>query len=60
MRFTSYINNLHPQRHSEVYNLLEKLIATAIPAWEHVLSGKATIASETDTPDRLEYPPEVK
>ena len=59
VRFTSYINNLHPKKHTETYKLLEKLIATAIPAWERVLSGKATTESY-EAPERLEYPPEVK
>lgn len=43
VRFTSYINNLHPKRHPEIYRTIERLIDTAIPAWERVLSGKATI-----------------
>lgn len=59
VRFTSYINNLHPQKHAGTYQLLEKLIETVIPAWESVLSGKATTDS-SDAPDRLKYPPPVK
>ncbi|RHZ45580.1 DUF4246 domain-containing protein [Aspergillus thermomutatus] len=34
---TSYINNLHPQHHRDLYALLEKLIAQAIPTWNDVL-----------------------
>ncbi|KAK4153505.1 hypothetical protein C8A00DRAFT_15264 [Chaetomidium leptoderma] len=41
VRFTSYINGLHPKKHPEIYSLVEKLIDKAIPAWEHVLSSKA-------------------
>lgn len=39
VRFTSYINNLHPKKHPEIYRLVEKLIDTAIPAWNRVLSS---------------------
>ncbi|KAK4239579.1 hypothetical protein C8A03DRAFT_14026 [Achaetomium macrosporum] len=41
VRFTSYINNLHPNKYPEIYRLVEKLIDTAIPAWDRVLSGRA-------------------
>jgi hypothetical protein len=41
VRFTSYINNLHPKKHPEIYGLVEKLIDTAIPAWDRVLGGRA-------------------
>ncbi|KAK3296371.1 uncharacterized protein B0H64DRAFT_424789 [Chaetomium fimeti] len=58
VRFTSYVNNLHPQKHTETYRLLEKLIDTAIPTWEHVLSGKA-ITPSSNAPERLEQPPRV-
>lgn len=37
VRFTSYINNLHPKKHSDMYKTLEKLIAKAIPLWEQCL-----------------------
>ncbi|KAH6839436.1 hypothetical protein B0I37DRAFT_400043 [Chaetomium sp. MPI-CAGE-AT-0009] len=58
VRFTSYINNLHPQKHTETYRLVERLIDTAIPAWEHVLSGRA-ITPWSNAPERLQPPPEV-
>ncbi|KAL2189168.1 hypothetical protein L209DRAFT_742117 [Thermothelomyces heterothallicus CBS 203.75] len=34
----NYINNLHPNKHPEIYRLIEQLVDTAIPAWERVLS----------------------
>jgi hypothetical protein len=37
VRITSYINNLHPQHHRDLYALLEVLIAQAIPTWDNVL-----------------------
>ena len=39
MRFTSYINNLRPNKQPEIYRLVEELIDTAIPASERVLSS---------------------
>jgi hypothetical protein len=41
VRFTSYINNLHPNKYPEIYRLLEKLVDKAVPAWDRVLSGRA-------------------
>jgi hypothetical protein len=43
VKFTSYINNLHPQRYADMYQTIEKLIETAIPLWDQCL--------DTDTPD---------
>ncbi|CAG9982962.1 unnamed protein product [Clonostachys byssicola] len=34
VKFTSYINNLHPLKHREIYGTIEKLIEKAIPAWD--------------------------
>ncbi|KAK0703911.1 hypothetical protein B0T26DRAFT_657139 [Lasiosphaeria miniovina] len=39
VRFTSYINNLHPKRHAEIYRVIEKLVDIAVPAWECALTG---------------------
>ncbi|AEO69667.1 uncharacterized protein THITE_2091161 [Thermothielavioides terrestris NRRL 8126] len=41
VRFTSYINNLHPKKYPAIYTLVEKLIDKAIPAWDRALSGVA-------------------
>ncbi|KAF5383169.1 hypothetical protein D9615_005044 [Tricholomella constricta] len=37
-KITSYINNLHPERHCELYSVLEQLIACAIPLWNRTLT----------------------
>ncbi|OMP86560.1 hypothetical protein BK809_0003730 [Diplodia seriata] len=37
VNITSNINNLHPLHHKELYAVLEKLIAKAVPAWSLVL-----------------------
>jgi hypothetical protein len=59
VRFTSYINNLHPAKHPEVYRLVEQLIDTAIPAWDRVLSSRAALQSGSDQ-RRFDLPPEVQ
>lgn len=38
VRFTSYINNLHPTKHADIYGTIEKLIETALPAWDQCLA----------------------
>ncbi len=39
VRITSYINNLHPYEHKELYGTVEKFISLAIPLWNDVLVG---------------------
>ncbi|KAK4224486.1 hypothetical protein QBC38DRAFT_511743 [Podospora fimiseda] len=41
VRFTSYINNLHPNKYPEIYRVIEKLIDVSIPAWESVVDSRA-------------------
>ncbi|KXX73990.1 hypothetical protein MMYC01_209021 [Madurella mycetomatis] len=53
VRFTSYINNLHPKKHPEIYGLVEKLVDAAIPAWDQALSSKAMIST---CMNRSDYP----
>ncbi|KFY35493.1 hypothetical protein V494_05861 [Pseudogymnoascus sp. VKM F-4513 (FW-928)] len=38
VKFTSYINNLHPTKYPSIYRTIEKLIDTAIPAWDQLLT----------------------
>lgn len=38
VKFTSYINNLHPNKHLDVYRTIEKLVETALPAWDQCLA----------------------
>lgn len=35
---TSYVNNLHPSDHKELYAVLEKFVAASVPLWEEVLT----------------------
>ena len=37
-RIVSYINNAHPVHHKPLYEVVEKIIAQAIPLWNHSLS----------------------
>ncbi|EGD93540.1 hypothetical protein TESG_01084 [Trichophyton tonsurans CBS 112818] len=39
---TSYINNLHPDEHKELYGVLEHVIARTIPLWNETLSVRQT------------------
>ncbi|KAG9905034.1 hypothetical protein KCV05_g5609, partial [Aureobasidium melanogenum] len=38
VKIVSYINNLHPQENPELYRVIEKIIAKAVPLWDQVLS----------------------
>ncbi|KAJ2911614.1 hypothetical protein MD484_g8801, partial [Candolleomyces efflorescens] len=51
-RVISYINNLHPKRHRELYLLVEDIIDAAIPLWEKTLVFREDLAS---TPARITY-----
>jgi hypothetical protein len=37
VRFLSYINNLHPKHHSELYDVLSDILTTTIPLFERTL-----------------------
>jgi len=39
VKFTSYVNNLHPDKHPEIYKAIEQLVDISIPAWDYVLHG---------------------
>lgn len=51
VKFTSYINNLHPKRYPDIYQTIEELIDTCIPAWDHALAGSGSFS-------RFDLPPE--
>ncbi|KAK3901763.1 hypothetical protein C8A05DRAFT_16086 [Staphylotrichum tortipilum] len=58
VRFTSYINNLHPKKHPEIYRLVEQLVDRALPAWQRVLSSRP-VTEEGETQCRFGLPPTV-
>ena len=53
-RIRTYINNLHPITQSQLYTIIEEVIAAAIPLWELTLS-LAHDASLYDAPRRIQY-----
>ena len=38
VRFTSYINNLHPTCYPDIYRTIEKLVETSLPVWDQCLA----------------------
>jgi hypothetical protein len=52
-KFTSYNNNLHPNKFPEVYHTIEKLVETALPAWDQCLAV-ANGSDETEVAERME------
>ena len=38
-KIASYINNLHPVRHKELYDILDRIVSATIPLWEDSLGG---------------------
>ncbi|KAH8893651.1 hypothetical protein GQ53DRAFT_684136 [Thozetella sp. PMI_491] len=51
VRFSSYINNLHPGRYPHVYQSIEKLVDLAIPAWDQILEGCGRKESRFSVPE---------
>jgi hypothetical protein len=37
VRFLSYVNNLHPKRHAQLYHVLAEMLTATIPLFEYVL-----------------------
>jgi hypothetical protein len=48
-RFDSYINNLHPKQHPELYETLGSLVSRFIPMWEKVIPSTLTLTPTTHT-----------
>ena len=63
MRFTSYINGLHPKKHTEIYRLVEKLVEKlvdiAIPAWERILPSNPPLDESGQYQKRFDLPPTI-
>jgi hypothetical protein len=65
-KIVSYINNLHPDAHEELYGVLEQLVECAVPLWNESLSwfyGRLRIKvlntsrDDYDIPDGLKFQP---
>jgi hypothetical protein len=39
VRFTSYINNLHPNKYPDIYRTIEKLLKIGLPMWDQCFRG---------------------
>ncbi|KAF9736240.1 hypothetical protein PMIN01_06155 [Paraphaeosphaeria minitans] len=46
VKITSYINNLQPKKHKDLYEVLEKMIAKTIPMWNATLDSTQTFHKE--------------
>ncbi|KAL6711466.1 hypothetical protein ACN47E_004400 [Coniothyrium glycines] len=57
VEFTSYVNNLHPERYGSIYRTIEELIQTSLPLWDQCLA-LASGYEEKEGAGRLEprYP----
>lgn len=53
LRALSYINNLHPKTHPELYLVIEQIVAKAIPLWNQTLTQ---VTNERKIPSRLKVP----
>lgn len=54
VKFTSYINNLHPNRYPDIYRTIEKLIGAALPAWDQCLANYKGYNTQKEGAGRLE------
>ena len=53
VHISSYINNLHPASHEDLYGVIEKLIGKAIPLWNETLI-RANPLQHGRTPPRIQ------
>ncbi|KAG2003632.1 hypothetical protein CC2G_004221 [Coprinopsis cinerea AmutBmut pab1-1] len=52
-KILSYINNLHPEKHGDLYRVIEDVITAAIPLWDLTLGPLA--AASFQFPQRIVY-----
>ncbi|KAK5625955.1 hypothetical protein RRF57_001671 [Xylaria bambusicola] len=52
VKFTSYINNLHPTKYPEIYSAIEQLVRKALPMWDQCLWTQSDY-EENNRPGRL-------
>lgn len=56
-RIVSYINNLHPQKHKDLYQIIEKVIAKTIPLWNETLHEAVSEPKHRIPYENVEYHP---
>ncbi|KAF2026477.1 hypothetical protein EK21DRAFT_74167 [Setomelanomma holmii] len=49
VKFTSCINNLHPNKYSDIYRTIEKLVHTSLPMWDQCLRTVEYGAGRTES-----------
>lgn len=54
VRFSSYINNLHPGKYQDAYRVIEKIVDLAIPLWDQVLGQHGRQRARIAIPDHAE------
>ncbi|ORY01046.1 hypothetical protein BCR34DRAFT_522221 [Clohesyomyces aquaticus] len=63
-KISSYINNLHPKEHGDLYRILEQMVDASIPLWNECLSStfqshiRITIGDTSN--EDYKFPPDVK
>ena len=55
-RALSYINNLHPKTHRELYFVIEQIIAKAIPLWNETMTQVINEENQLPFPSRVKVP----
>ncbi|QGA19153.1 hypothetical protein EYB26_006841 [Talaromyces marneffei] len=56
-RIISYINNLQPQKHKDLYQVIEKVITKAIPLWDESLDEAVSEPKARISYESVEYLP---
>lgn len=57
-QISSYINNLHPKEHADLYKVIEQIISCAIPLWNTALTALKSPPSRRILYDFVEYDPD--
>jgi hypothetical protein len=52
-KIESYINNLHPTKHAELYPIIEKFIEKSLPAWDIIYRWPAEFETQRLKTDRV-------
>ncbi|KAH8656354.1 hypothetical protein BGZ61DRAFT_570708 [Ilyonectria robusta] len=63
VKIDSYINNLHPIKHAQLYPLIERFIAKALPAWDlvyHICTSSDWGCSQSNRPLGDGEPPRLQ
>lgn len=59
-RIQTYINNLHPHTHCELYSVIEDVIAAALPLWNQTLAPFRRLDTFTHDWEFRKYAPEFR